>query len=375
MTMRVLHVYAGNLYGGVEAMLATFARERSRAPEMEPRFALCFEGRLSAELREIGTAPEMLGGARLSLPWTVARVRRRFREVIEADRPSVVVCHSAWSHAIFAPVAREVGIPLVFWLHDAVSGRTREERRARSVDPDLAVCTSEYARGTLPALFPHVRAEVVYPSVPPPPRISRNDRRTLREELRTHWADVVIVQVARMEEWKGHRLLLEALARLREVPGWTLWLVGGEQRRVEATYRTGLARLALRFGIAPRVRFLGERSDVPRVLGAADVLCQPNLGPEPFGMAMVEALYAGLPVVATDLGGAREIVDSSCGIRVPPGDPAALADALRTMILDAPLADTLASAGPARARALCDPETQMRRLSALLADVAKDDTP
>ncbi len=375
MTMRVLHVYAGNLYGGVESMLATFARERGRVPEMEPRFALCFEGRLSAELRELGTPPEMLGGARLRLPWTVARARRRLAEVVAGDRPDVVVCHSAWSHAIFAPVARKRGIPLVFWLHDAVSGGTREERRARKVDPDLAVCTSEYARGTLPALFPHVRAEVVYPSVPPPPRVSRNDRRVLRDELRTHWADVVIVQVARMEEWKGHRLLLEALSRLREVPGWTLWLVGGEQRPAEAKYRAGLGRLALRFGIAPRVRFLGERSDVPRVLAASDLLCQPNLGPEPFGMAVVEGLYAGLPVVATDLGGPREIVDASCGLRVPPGDAAALAEALRTLIADAPRADALASAGPARARALCDPETQMRRFSALLADVAKDPSP
>lgn len=373
--MRVLHVYAGNLYGGVEAMLATFARRRELAPEMEPRFALCFDGRLAAELRDAGTPPAMLGPARLALPWTVARVRRRLREVVSADRPDVVICHSAWSQAIFGPVARAMGVPLVFWLHDAVSGRTREERRARAVDPDLAVCTSEYARGTLSALYPHVRAEVVYPSVPPPPRISRNDRRALRETLRTHWADVVIVQVARMEEWKGHRLLIEALARLREVPGWTLWLAGGEQRPAEARYRTGLARLALRFQVAPRVRFLGERSDVARVLGASDVFVQPNLGPEPFGMAMVEALYAGLPVVATDLGGPREIVDETCGILVRPQHPAALADALRALIVDAPLADRLASAGPARARALCDPETQMRRLTALLADAAKESTP
>ena len=61
--MRVLHVYAGNLYGGVEAMLAAFARLRDLAPEMEPRFALAYDGRLAGELRDAGCAPEIVGGS------------------------------------------------------------------------------------------------------------------------------------------------------------------------------------------------------------------------------------------------------------------------------------------------------------------------
>jgi glycosyltransferase involved in cell wall biosynthesis len=118
------------------------------------------------------------------------------------------------------------------------------------------------------------------------------------------------------------------------------------------------------------VKFVGQRSDVPELLAAADVHCQPNAGPEPFGIAFVEALYAGLPVVSTRLGGAAEILDASCGVLVPPADPAALAAALGALIDDPGARARLGAAGPARAAHLCDPAAALGRLEGLLAGVA-----
>lgn len=367
--MRVLHVYAGNLYGGVEAMLATFARHAS--PGMEPRFALAFDGRLARELRGAGRPPAILGAARFSRPWTVLRARRAFDRVLRDDRPDAVVCHSAWSHGIFGPVARRRGLPLVFWQHDAVTGRTGVERVARRAAPDVAVCTSRYVQATLPLLFPHVRSVVVYPSVPAPPPVAGGDRAAVRAELGTAADDVVIVQASRMEPWKGHRAHLEALSFLRDLPGWSCWLAGGAQRPHEARHRREMEALAAAGGIAERVRFLGERADVPRLLAAADVHCQPNLEPEPFGIAYVEALYAGLPVVASGLGGAAEIVDPMCGFRVPAGNAAALADVLRRLVTDAGLRARLGAAGPARAKAFCDPAAQAARLHRVLTEATR----
>jgi glycosyltransferase involved in cell wall biosynthesis len=70
----------------------------------------------------------------------------------------------------------------------------------------------------------------------------------------------------------------------------------------------------------------------PTLLVAADIHCQPNTGPEPFGIAFVEALYAGLPVVTTAIGGGLEIVDESCGKLVAPDDANALSKVLRSLI-------------------------------------------
>ncbi|HET7464308.1 MAG TPA: glycosyltransferase family 4 protein [Longimicrobium sp.] len=366
--MRVLHVYAGNLYGGVEAMLATFARERHRVPEMEPRFALAFEGRLARELREAGAVVEIVGAARLSRPWTVWRARRRLRAAIEGARPDVAVLHSAWSWAIFAPVVCRAGVPAVFWLHDAASGGGAE-RMARRTPARLAVCTSSFVRGTLPRLFPHARGEVVYPSVPAP-RDFAAERAAVRAELGTAPDSVVVVQASRMEPWKGHRVHLEALGRMADDPRWTCWLAGGAQRPAELRHLGEMRALAGRLGIGGRVRWLGERADVPRLLAAADLLCQPNLGPEPFGMTYVEAMHAGLPVIGAATGGALEIVTPHTGVLVPPGDAGATAEALRALVADAGLRARLGAAGPARARELCDPPGQMRRLLSVLREVA-----
>ncbi len=368
--MRALHVYAGNLYGGVEAMLATLARHGG-AGGMETRFALCFDGRLAAELRAAGAPPAMLGRVRQALPWTGLRARRGLARVLAESRPDVVVCHSAWSQGIFGPVVRRAGLPLVFWLHDAPGEhRTREERRAARTAPDLAICTSAYVQATLPRLYASVPSEVVHPFVPPPAAGLAGERAAVRAELWTAEDATVIVQVARMEPWKGHGLHLQALGLLRDVPGWTAWLAGGAQRLREAGHLAALRALAASLGIADRVRFAGERGDVRRLLAAADVLCQPNLGPEPFGIAMVEGMHAGLPVVATALGGATEVVDASCGLLVPPGDAPALAAALRRMIADSAERRRLGDAGPARAHALCDPDVQIGRLREALTRLA-----
>jgi glycosyltransferase involved in cell wall biosynthesis len=173
-----------------------------------------------------------------------------------------------------------------------------------------------------------------------------------------------------MEAWKGQAVLLEALGVLRDRPGWTLWQVGGAQRKREGRYLQSLRESAERLGIADRVRFLGQRSDVAALLGAADVFCQPNLAPEPFGISFIEAMSAGLPVVTSAAGGALEIIDASCGLLVPAGDARALAAALERLMQDPAERERLGRAGTRRAAELCDPTVQTRRFAELMEELA-----
>jgi len=181
-----------------------------------------------------------------------------------------------------------------------------------------------------------------------------------------------IAQTSRMEVWKGHGLLLQALGRLKDRPSWVAWIAGGAQRPQELSYLNSLKKAAATLGIEDRVMFLGQRSDVPRILEAADIHCQPNTGPEPFGITFIEALYAGIPVVTTAMGGAQEIVDDSCGMLVSPNDPQALAASLRQLIQDSALRRRLGAAGPARARHLCNPAAQLQKLHRALGSVSGD---
>jgi glycosyltransferase involved in cell wall biosynthesis len=377
--MRVLHVYSGNLFGGIEAILIALARSRSLCPAVDHEFALCFQGKLARELTRLGAPLHHLGPVRLSRPGTVRSARAALAALVQPTRPMPaarlaqpaafdrVVCHAPWAQGIFGGVARHARIPLVFWAHDVMTGRHWTERLARRVPPDLAICNSHFTASTLGSLYASVPSAVLYAPVEmrrvP---IDGEERRLTRVCLDTPERAIVIILASRSERWKWHTVLLEALSDLRDVPDWLWWQVGGAQRPAEAAFLGSLRQSANRFGIFDRVRWIGERDDVPRLLAAADLYCQPNLEPEPFGVALVEALAAGLPVVTVGRGGACEIVDDSCGVLVAPRDPRALAAELKQLIEDDGRRARLAAAAPARARRLCDPATAFRRLADLL---------
>lgn len=359
------------MYGGVETTLLTLARQRLQEPETERHFALCFEGRLSAELRATGVPLHHLGSLRIRRPLKVWRARRALRRLLCSHPFDVAICHMAWSQVIFGPVVRAAGVPLVFWLHNEARGRHWLERWARRTRPDLVLCNSYFTAATLQHLYPQIEREVIYaPIADQFQRLGPAERCAVRAELQTPPEAAVIIQVGRLEDLKGHALHFEALSLLRDLPGWICWQVGGAQQPAEWRYLERLQTLAARLGIAERLRFTGQRRDVPRLLQAADLYCQPNIRPEGFGRTFVEALLNRLPVVTTALGGACEIVDETCGRLVPPNDAAALAYRLRQLLNDQALRARLGTAGQARAQQLCDPITRLQQLNQILVRVA-----
>jgi glycosyltransferase involved in cell wall biosynthesis len=365
--LRVLHAVAGNLYGGIETFLVTLARQRALCPEMDSSFALCFEGRLAEELRAAGGSVHSLGPARISRPWTVWRVRRRFDELLRRTHPDVIVTHGCWPHGMVGPVVRRHGQPLVFLAHNFQDGRHWLEWWAARTRADRVIANSEATRRTVAAnLFPRVGADVVYLPVSPADSTSMVRRRAIRETLGASDDTVVIVIASRLEAYKGHALLMDALGLLPDRLNWYCWVAGGVQRPAEMAYLAHLQTTAMRLGIGERVHFLGQRSDVRDLLAAADIHCQPNIGAEPFGIAFVEALYASLPVVTTGLGGALEIIDETCGVLLAAADAPALAAALGRLIGDASARRQLGAGGLARATQLCDPARQMQKIASAL---------
>ena len=355
--MRVLHVAAGNLYGGVERILEEIA---THAPAGSSHaFALSFGGRLAEALDSLGAERHDLGPVRFSRPWTVWRARRRLEPI--AARFDRVVAHSPWAYAVAAPVTSPDA--RVLFAHDALDGSHWTERKAARHQPRAIVCNSRYTSHAVGTWLPAVRRDVVLPPVSPPAGAT-GARAATRAEFGAGVGTTVILIASRFEEWKGHRLLLEAAESLRG--DWAVWIAGASQRAQEDDYEQELRSRASRPALAGRVVFLGDRRDMPRIFAAADVHCQPNTHPEPFGIAFVEALDAGLPVVTFDFGGASEIVTPACGVLIPRDDRASLAVPLQRLIDDGELRRRLGAAGPARARALCDPAAQVARLESVL---------
>jgi glycosyltransferase involved in cell wall biosynthesis len=350
------------MYGGVETVLTTLAHGRQLCPAMESHFGVCFEGRLSRELHSHEAPLYMLGNIRVSRPWTIISARAALRSLLARERFDVVVTHMCWPHMLFAPVVRAYTPNLIYWAHSGCSGGHWTERWAARTKPAMVVANSRFVAKSVSNLFGAVRTEVIRYPVLSPLENATHTRLAIRNELGAPAESVVIVQVSRMEAWKGHMLHLDALALLKDVPGWVCWLVGGAQNADEREYFSRLRGHAAEIGVDDRVLFLGQRADVRSLLHAADIFCQPNKLPEPFGIVFIEALSAGLPVVSTRLGGPTEIVDESCGQLVPPGDRVALASALRECVQNRDFRLRMGSYAPARARELCDPATQLQRL-------------
>ncbi len=193
-------------------------------------------------------------------------------------------------------------------------------------------------------------------------------RAALRRALGLASARMAIICVGRLVAEKGYP---ELFAAMRDLDA-ELWVVG---ERLESDHagsiRAALDAVARDPTLAARVRLLGYRQDVPALLRAADIFVLPSHR-EGMPRSIIEAMLSGLPVVATDIRGAREeVVDGETGTLVPVNDAAALATALGALARDREQIRRLGAAGLARARALYVEDDviarQLRRLALLPA--------
>jgi glycosyltransferase involved in cell wall biosynthesis len=213
------------------------------------------------------------------------------------------------------------------------------------------------------------KVRVVYNGIAIDPfdAVTDADVAAVRQELALDEGPVVGV-FGRLGEWKGQDVALEAMCHLPRV---RLLLVGdalfGEER-----YRDGLRAQAARLGLTDRVRFLGFRCDVPRLMRLVDAVLHTSTAPEPFGRVIVEGMLAQRPVVATRAGAVEEILeDGVTGILVSPGDPVALAAAVRELLADPDRARRIAKAARASAEARFSVEAMVRGMMGYMEEAVR----
>jgi glycosyltransferase involved in cell wall biosynthesis len=332
--MKVLHISGDALVGGVESFLITLARNNGIDQTSSHDFAFTAEGPAINTIRLTGAQVHYLGNTSSRQLEALHLARGRLNKICREYRYDVGVFHNyPYLVAAFADVLWRRKVKLVRYFHNETHPTSRLERLVRLVHTrflDLSVFDSHFLRKCMP----DANGKVVYYPVDRRIELSDEKRNEIRARFATPFEDPLVIQVCRMAERKGHARLLQTLATLK-ILSWTCWIVGGPQKEKEIAYFDNLKCLAGELGIADRVRFLGTRDDVPELLAAADIFCHPNTyPPEPFGIAFVEALQAGLPVVTSAMGGAIEIVSAQCGFLVPPEDDVALANALRRLLTE-----------------------------------------
>jgi glycosyltransferase involved in cell wall biosynthesis len=286
-------------------------------------------GKFLEDLGEIQEYPT--GGSFLTL-----RAQHYFGKLVRFLRRShieVAQSFDFYTNLMLIPAAHLAGVPVVMasqrQLGDLLTPMQRRVQNFVFRLADCVVCNSlaaadQLAREGLPNTklavisngLPPAAFEEALPALPPQPGVMR------------------IGMIARMNERaKNHALFLRAAAGVaRRFPLAEFVLVG------DGPFRTEWEELAQQLGIGPRTRFLGERSDITSVLAALDVVVSPSRT-ESLSNAILEAMAAGRPVVATQVGGNPELVrDCETGLLVAPEDERALAKALETMLASPNLA-------------------------------------
>jgi glycosyltransferase involved in cell wall biosynthesis len=271
----------------------------------------------------------------LDLP-AVFRLRRALRGI------DLVHVHTARSGWLAGLAAWSLGIPCV--MTRRMDRRVRRNPRTWLVYQRFCQRTAAISPAVRDCLLaggvPAERIDLV-PEAADPARLQpTRGRAATRQALGLADGTVVVLIMAALVRRKGHDVLLEAFAQLR---GDVVLLCAGAGPELAA-----LQAQAQRLGVAERVRFLGQRTDPGDLLAACDVFALPSRA-EGLGVAALEALGAGRPVVASRVGGLAEVVvDGRCGLLVPPEDPMALAAALRRLASEPDLRDRLGAAGPGR---------------------------
>jgi glycosyltransferase involved in cell wall biosynthesis len=334
--MNVTHVVENLNRGGLERMVLDLVALQRRQG-MRPQVVCVFEaGSLAGELEALGV-PLVACGKRQGVDLGALR---RLRHAVRRHGTQVLHTHNAVSHyqAILATLALPGRRRVISTRHGMGAGRKSPRRdalyRASMASTDAVVMVCEAARRDAIArrLVPADRTVVIPNGIRLEAFSAATDAahdalcRALGVAQRTR----IIGSVGRLNWAKDQDSLIRAFAGVRrDHPDTALVLVGSGE------LREALQARATAEGVAAAVHFLGDRSDVPQLLQGLDVFALSSVS-EGYSIALLEAAASALPIVATDVGGNREIVhDGRTGRLVAPRDTDALAHALRTLLDDA----------------------------------------
>lgn len=331
----VLSLEPGGLENGVVNVVRGLDPREFRSSVCCLQRVGAFAGRLAAGVAV--TAMDLQPG---NHPWMAVRIARLLR----AWHVDIVHTRNAESFFYGVVAARLAGVRAV--IHSE-HGREFPEKPLRAWlqrqllrHVDFAFTVSRQLKSDLERELrvPASRFEVLYNGVD----VERFQYQRTHGPAPDASQSLLIGSVGRLVPVKNYALLLQAVARLAKAPSCRLLLIG------EGPERATLEQLAAQLGLASRVVFAGHRDDVPQLLEKVDIFVLPSLS-EGMSNTLLEAMASGLPVVASDVGGNREVIDPErTGLLFPSGDVAALTGQLERLLESGELRARLGDAAALR---------------------------
>jgi glycosyltransferase involved in cell wall biosynthesis len=351
----------GRLVGGGELSLMDLLGGLDR-DRWAPTLVVPEEGAVASRGRDLGLAVHVVPLPTLRRPGpAILNTVRTLGRLARATGAGLI--HANGSRAMFYAglAARAVGRPAIWHVRIAESDGLAD-RALHALATSVIVTSRAVARRFRPT-SPKVR--LIPNGVDLAHFTPRSPSAALRAALGVPPSAPIVLSIGRFVAEKGHRHLLEAVARVERTRPGVHWILLGDGELADELRAT-----ARRLGLEAQVHFGGWRDDVPDVLALCDVFVLPSES-EGFGRVLVEAMAMARAVVATAVGGVPEIVrDGETGILVPAAAPAPLADAIRSLLDDPAHAARLGTEGRARARAAFSLTAHIAAVERVYAELA-----
>jgi glycosyltransferase involved in cell wall biosynthesis len=364
---RILFLHPSNeLYGADLALLYLLrGLDRSR---FEPLVILAndieYSGLLSQELQASGiesrSLPIAVARRRYLSPVGLPRFLRRLSVSVRMvadiiEREQIEIVHSntlaVWTGAL---AAKRTGRPHIWHVHESLENPRQLVMLMRHFVPSYSVRVVGVSHAVLENILvtPETRAkgQVIYNGKEPDVWMSASGRDQVRQELGCGPEDVVVGMVARVSKMKAPDLCVQAVAPLMaRYPQLHCFIAGGPVPG-QTEPLDELRQLVARSPAPERFHLLGERRDAPSLMAAMDILAAPSRYGEGASLTIIQAMFASKPVIATDVGGNKELVaNEETGWIIPRNNIKALSDAMESLVNDPRRRAEMGMAGQRRA--------------------------
>ena len=349
---RICHLAVGDAWGGAEAYLCELARWLVRESDFELSAIVFNEGRLAEELRKLSVRVQIVSESSSNLINSLTKIVRIFQEhpcdLIHTHKPKdnvlgvlagILSCHPLVVRTVHGSPEIFSGIKhLKMILHELPN------QFCNKFLVDRVIAVSKDLKNRLGRHYGSDKVVCIHNGINHREMYTEDDTAEIRSRLGLGKGDYVVGSVGRLTAVKGHEFLIRAAAHLVEGPKTVKIILVGD-----GPLRKHLEGLALHLGVSKRVIFVGHQEHPRGFLQAMDVFVLPSLN-EGIPLALLEAMSACRPIVASRVGGVPEVIEHEyTGLLVEPGNEQEVAKACSRLISDKLLADTLGSAAHLKA--------------------------
>lgn len=362
----ILFVESGSGFGGSAVCLGHLLRWLDR-DQYRPVVAHFYEGLGIERIRKAGIQTIAIR------PWLAGF---ELMKIIRREHVDLMhINNEIYSHWMSILAARLTGIPCLVHMR-GIRDLTRSEKALIPLVRHFIVISNVGREIYIKQGLPRNRSSVIYDGIDFSVLSELPVKAEERRKLNIRDDEMVLGNVSRLVPNKGQRTLIKALAQLVDrYPRLKLVIVGGDPKQGEPFLKE-LNQMAQNLGVPDRVLFTGWRDDVYNVTAAFDIAVQASKYIEGFGTSILEAMSLSKPVIATGVGGIKELVlHEETGLLFEPDDVQSLARHIESLIPDAEKRDRMGAVGRERAVTLFDQQKLADQLSDLYTEILKEKKP